>query len=278
MGKDIKTSSKRPIFFLAFLFLTIGFAYYSFNTVGYYWTVLIPNILLLYITTVLLVVYLESGHKYGQPRSVQEYAPVTVVIPSYNCKDLIRNTIESIKDSDYPSEVEILVVDDGSSDGTRETLNDEQGIRLVIKEKNEGKASALNTGIRAASHDYIFCVDSDSFVSKNALKDMMAKMLSEDRVGAVTCFVKVANNKSLICKVQEIEYFVGFGFSAITNYLLDAVFVTPGPMTLFKNRPHRSRPIRCEQHNRGPGDGLAPAQGRIPDILFLRRGRLHNRP
>lgn len=234
MGKDIKTAGKRPLVFIAFLLATIAFAYWSFNTFGYYWTVLVPNVLLLYITTVLLVVYLEGSHKYDKPPARKEYEPITVIIPSYNCKDLIGKTIDSLKDSDYPSTVEILCVDDGSTDGTRDELEKIPGIRLVLKEKNEGKASALNTGIKAASNDYIFCVDSDSFVSKNALKDMMAKMLHEKNVGAVTCFVKVANNKSLLGRVQEIEYFVGFGFSAITNYMLDAVFVTPGPMTLFK--------------------------------------------
>ena len=234
MGKNIQTTSKRPFVFLAFLLITAGFTYWSFNTFGYYWTVLIPNVLLLYITTVLLVVYLDGAHKYDKPPLRKEFAPVTVIIPSYNCKDLITQTIDSLKASDYPDDIEILVVDDGSTDGTRDLLEGIKGIKLVLKDKNEGKAEALNEAIKIASHDYIFCVDSDSFVSKNAIRDMMAKMLNDDSVGAVTCFVKVSNNRSLLGKVQEIEYFVGFGFSAITNYMLDAVFVTPGPMTLFR--------------------------------------------
>jgi biofilm PGA synthesis N-glycosyltransferase PgaC len=234
MGKDIRIANRRPLLFIAFLLITVGFAYWSFNAIGYYWTVLIPNVLLLYITTVLLVVYAEGSHKYDKPPSRRDFPPVTVLIPSYNCKDLIGKTISSLKASDYPADVEILVVDDGSTDGTRDELKKLKGIRLVLKEKNEGKAEALNLGIKMASHDYVFCVDSDSFVSGNALRDMMAKMLHDPECGAVTCFVKVANNKSLLGKVQEIEYFVGFGFSAITNYMLDAVFVTPGPMTLFR--------------------------------------------
>ena len=234
MGKNIQTTTKRPFLFLAFLLITAGFTYWSFNTFGYYWTVLVPNVLLLYITTVLLVVYVESSHKYDKPPQIDEFAPVTVIIPSYNCKDLIGQTIDSVKASDYPSDIEILVVDDGSTDGTRDMLKGIKGIRLVLKESNEGKAEALNAAIKIAAHDYVFCVDSDSYISKNALRDMMAKMLPDQTVGAVTCFVKVSNNKSLLGKVQEIEYFVGFGFSAITNYMLDAVFVTPGPMTLFR--------------------------------------------
>lgn len=234
MGKDIRTMSKRPLLFIAFLLITVVIAYYAFNTIGYYWTVLIPNVLLLYVTTVLLVVYVESGFRYDTPLRIGKLPPVTVIIPSYNCKDLIGKTIDSIKASDYPNKIEIIVVDDGSTDGTRDYLKKIKGIKLVLKEKNEGKAEALNYGIRIARNEYVFCIDSDSYISNNAIRDMTSKMVADEKVGAVTCFVKVANNKSLLGKVQEIEYFVGFGFSAITNYLLDAVFVAPGPMTLFR--------------------------------------------
>ncbi len=234
MGKDIRTVGKRPLVFIAFLLLTVALAYYAFSTIGYYWTILIPNVLLLYVTTVLLVVYVESGFKYDKPPVFDKLPAVTVIIPSYNCKRLIGKTIESIKASDYPNKIEIIVVDDGSTDGTRDYLRKIKGIKLLLKEKNEGKAEALNYGVKIAKNEYIFCIDSDSFISENALRDMTSKMVADDKVGAVTCFVKVANNKSLLGKVQEIEYFVGFGFSAITNYLLDAVFVTPGPMTLFR--------------------------------------------
>ncbi|MCX8200432.1 MAG: glycosyltransferase, partial [Candidatus Micrarchaeota archaeon] len=132
--------------------------------------------------------------------------------------------------------IEIIVVDDGSTDGTRDYLKSISGIRVVLKDRNEGKAEALNYGIKLARNEFVFCIDSDSYVSPNALRDMVSKMVMDEKIGAVTCFVKVSNNKSLLGKVQEIEYFVGFGFSAITNYLLDAVFVTPGPMTLFRKK------------------------------------------
>ncbi|MGB9635192.1 MAG: glycosyltransferase [Candidatus Micrarchaeia archaeon] len=234
MGKNIRTANKRPLLFLAFLLITIVIAYYSFSTIGYYWTVLIPNVLLLYVTTVLLIVYIENGFRYDKPPQVKNLPPVTVIIPSYNCKDLIGKTIESVKSSDYPNKIEIIVVDDGSTDGTRDYLKGIKGIRLILKEKNEGKAEALNYGVKIAKNDYVFCIDSDSYVSKNALRDMVSKMVADKKIGAVTCFVKVSNNKTLLGKVQEIEYFVGFGFSSITNYLLDAIFVTPGPMTLFR--------------------------------------------
>jgi len=234
LGKNIKSTSRRPLTFALFLIATVTIAYYSFTTLGYYWTVLIPNVLLLYITTVLLVTYIDSGLKYDTPPKIDNLPPVTVIIPSYNCKDLIGKTIESVKASDYPNKIEIIVVDDGSTDGTREYLKKIKGIRLVLKERNEGKAEALNYGVSIAKNEYVFCIDSDSYISRNALRDMVSKMVSDEKIGAVTCFVKVANNKSLLGKVQEIEYFVGFGFSAITNYLLNAVFVTPGPMTLFR--------------------------------------------
>lgn len=234
LGKSIANKNKRPIEFAIFLLVSIAIAYNAFVSIGYYWTVLIPNLFLLYITTVLLLVYIQDKDMYDKVGYASELPPVSVVIPSYNCKDTIGRTIQSIKNSNYPNNIEIVVVDDGSTDGTREYLKTINGIKLVIKQKNEGKAEALNYGLRKCSHEYVFCIDSDSYVDSNSIKNMTSKMVKDKNYGAVTCFVKVANNGSLLGKVQEIEYFVGFGFSAISNYLIDAVFVTPGPMTLFR--------------------------------------------
>ncbi len=234
LGKRILNKKKRPIEFAAFLLVSIAAAYHSFVHIGYYWTVLIPNLFLLYITTVLLLVYLEDKDKYDYVSHEKLLPPVSIIIPSYNCKKTIGKTIQSIKNSNYANDIEIVVVDDGSTDGTREFLKNIRGIKLITKQVNEGKAEALNYGIQKCSHEHVFCIDSDSYVEKNSIRNMVCKMLSDDKYGAITCFVKVANNNSLLGKVQEIEYFVGFGFSAISNYLIDAVFVTPGPLTLFK--------------------------------------------
>ncbi len=88
---------------------------------------------------------------------------ISVVIPCYN----EASTIEAILDAVRASEVrdkEILVVDDASTDGTREKLRSfegQPGLRVIFHERNQGKGAALRTGFRAATGDVVIVQDAD---------------------------------------------------------------------------------------------------------------------
>ncbi|HEY4691905.1 MAG TPA: glycosyltransferase family 2 protein [Bellilinea sp.] len=87
---------------------------------------------------------------------------VTVLIPAYNEVKTIREIIKRVKDTGLIHE--ILVVDDGSSDGTREILqelHDQGEVKVIFHEKNGGKGAALRTGIQNASGDVIIIQDAD---------------------------------------------------------------------------------------------------------------------
>ncbi|HNT60910.1 MAG TPA: glycosyltransferase family 2 protein, partial [Candidatus Bilamarchaeaceae archaeon] len=142
--------------------------------------------------------------------------------------------INSIKASDYPGEMEIIAVDDGSTDGTRELLKEIDGITPILKEKNEGKAASINKAAKIARGEVLVCVDSDSYPEPNAFREGVNLLMQSPEVGAVTCFIRVENPNSLLKKIQDIEYLTGFGFSQITTRALDAIFVTPGPTTIFR--------------------------------------------
>ncbi|MGB9669232.1 MAG: glycosyltransferase family 2 protein [Anaerolineales bacterium] len=87
---------------------------------------------------------------------------ISVVIPVYNEKNTIEEILKRVEDTNIPSE--IVVVDDGSSDGTREILAQYQNknpYQIIFHQKNQGKGAAVNTGIRAASGDVIIIQDAD---------------------------------------------------------------------------------------------------------------------
>ena len=87
---------------------------------------------------------------------------LSVVIPAYNEEETVADTIQRVKAVDLGAlELEIVVVDDGSKDKTREILKTIPGIRVVLHERNSGKGAAVKSGFRAATGDIVLIQDAD---------------------------------------------------------------------------------------------------------------------
>lgn len=224
----------QPLVTLA-LILAIGLLFgLTMWRIGYFWVVLIPNVFLVVLTISLLSAYFHRA----EPSRAEpgKFPSLSVLIPSYNSKSTIVRTIKSIQASDYPGEMEIIVVDDGSTDGSREMLGSMKGITPLMLGKNGGKAHALNTAMKTARGDVVACVDSDSYPEPPAFRKAVAALYRDDRNGAVTCFIRVDKPHSLLTKLQDIEYLTGFGFSQMATNSIEAIFVAPGPATLFRRK------------------------------------------
>ena len=106
---------------------------------------------------------------------------ISVIIPAYNIKNLIERCVESVAKQDYPKELlEIILVDDGSTDGTAElcdALSDRHENVTVFHKPNGGSSSARNLGISKATGDYIGFVDSDDYVDKRMYSSLMSAAL-----------------------------------------------------------------------------------------------------
>ncbi len=100
---------------------------------------------------------------------------ISFIIPTYNAEKTIQNTINSIlKQSETSLEYEIIVVDDGSTDNTKNLIQEiesNQKIKYYSKE-NSGVADTRNFGVQKSNGEYIIFVDSDDYVSQNLLKDI----------------------------------------------------------------------------------------------------------
>lgn len=114
--------------------------------------------------------------------------PVSTVIPTYNRRGKVRRAINSVlAQTVLPSE--IIVVDDGSSDGTAEQLHQIYGDRVrVISQKNAGVAAARNTGVSAASHELIAFLDSDDVWQPRKL-ELQLPLMTDD---VVLCYTNWA--------------------------------------------------------------------------------------
>jgi teichuronic acid biosynthesis glycosyltransferase TuaG len=105
---------------------------------------------------------------------------VSIIIPVYNCEKYVRECVESALKQDYDS-FEVIVVDDGSTDGTLDILTSIDGITLLIK-NNGGTASALNAGIRNAKGNWIKWLSADDVIKPDYLKNMMNVLTITDAI------------------------------------------------------------------------------------------------
>ncbi|MBI4015095.1 MAG: glycosyltransferase family 2 protein [Candidatus Aenigmarchaeota archaeon] len=159
---------------------------------------------------------------------------VSLIIPAYNEEKSIGGTIEAVKNLQYPKgKLEIIVVDDGSKDKTAEIAGKFTGINLIKRTVNGGrKAIPLNQGIRAAKGEIVGCVDADSYPKPDALIKAV-QYFRYPGVAAVTSSVFVREPKKLIERLQAIEYMMIVWARKLLE-LVDGVYVTPGPLSLYK--------------------------------------------
>lgn len=104
---------------------------------------------------------------------------LSIVIPVYNEEKTILQIIEKVKKVNFPVDTEIIIVDDGSTDSTREQLKKIKGAKVILHEKNQGKGAAVITGIRKSTGHYIIIQDADLEYDPNQIKDLLQPILEK---------------------------------------------------------------------------------------------------
>ncbi|MEV7869546.1 bifunctional polysaccharide deacetylase/glycosyltransferase family 2 protein [Streptomyces sp. NPDC088124] len=162
------------------------------------------------------------------------YGPVSVIVPAYNEKECIANTLNSLAASTHP--IEIVVVDDGSTDGTAE-IAESLGLPnvRVVRQENAGKSAALNNGVRQAAYDIVVMMDGDTVFEPDTVRELV-QPFGDERVGAVAGNAKVGNRDTLIGAWQHIEYVMGFNLDRRMYDVLGCMPTIPGAIGAFRRR------------------------------------------
>ncbi|MGZ4351931.1 MAG: bifunctional polysaccharide deacetylase/glycosyltransferase family 2 protein [Gaiellaceae bacterium] len=185
---------------------------------------------------VVLVVTLAGWHtKRGRRNERLDgyLPPVAVVVPAFNERVGIEAAVRSLVASDYP-DLEIVVVDDGSDDGTAETVESLALPRVrVVRKENGGKASALNVGIAATTAPVVVMVDGDTLFEPDTVRRLVQPLV-DDRIGAVSGNTKVGNRGGLLGRWQHIEYVTGFNLDRRMYEVLQCTPTVPGAVGAFR--------------------------------------------
>ncbi len=203
------------------------------------------SVIVLFAFLVLLVIrylgliwfsYLDQLEDQELPE-MRQYPLVTVIVPCFNEGAVVQSSIRSLLALDYPR-YEILVIDDGSSDDTYRKANQLAGQHggaevRVIRKPNGGKSRALNRGIRAARGSIVLCMDGDSKLTPDTMREGVKHFL-DPSIGAVAGNVKVINRSNLISKLQALEYIEGLNMARKAQGFFRMVNIIPGPIGMFR--------------------------------------------
>ena len=198
--------------------------------------------LAVYVQVFFIVTFFERRRELGKASNeiiqLKSTPTVAIIVPCWNEEKTVHGTIESLLALDYPKEaLQIVVVDDGSADGTWNEIHqykDHPQIRIFHKE-NGGKHTAVNLGIENTNSDFVGCLDADSFVAPDALRRIMGMYQEDPTLMAVAPSIIIHKPHTILQKVQRIEYNMGIYIKKMLAYL-NAIHVTPGPFSIFRRK------------------------------------------
>ena len=162
--------------------------------------------------------------------------PISVVIAAYNEEKLIAETLRTLFATDYKGEIEVVVVDDGSTDQTAAEIEriarNESRIRL-FQQENRGKARALQRGLTAAHNGIVVFLDADTQCQRDTLPRLL-EPFADERIGAVSGHAKVGNLRTFIARCQALEYTCGFNLDRRAYNRWKCITVVPGAISAIR--------------------------------------------
>ena len=176
-------------------------------------------------------------------REVAQLPDVCVLVACYNEADNIADTLESLARQDYTGRVEVVVVDDGSTDDTlaiaralaERHARPDLRIRVLAQPANGGKSKALNRGLAETDQPLVITVDGDSYLRQDALRKLVLRFLS-DPAGtvAVAGAVLVRNSRdNWLTRAQEWDYFHGIAAVKRMQSMYHGTLVAQGAFSLY---------------------------------------------
>jgi hyaluronan synthase len=185
----------------------------------------------------ILALYVGWFHYRNPARGKLGNDLVSVIIPVYNQKEMIETVVAAIFRSTYRN-IEVIAINDGSSDGSKEILDalakKEPGLKVIHK-KNAGKRKAVAAGIYAARGKYLLLLDSDSVVDPDAIAEMIKAFKADPMIGGAVGHVKVWNaDKNFLTRFQDSWYDFSFNIGKACESTFGSVTCCSGCLAAYR--------------------------------------------
>ncbi|HKP05101.1 MAG TPA: glycosyltransferase [Chthoniobacterales bacterium] len=162
--------------------------------------------------------------------------PISIIVAAFNEEKVIAETLRTLLATDYAGELEVIVVDDGSADGTAREVEKfattDQRVRL-LRQPNRGKARALQRGLAAMRSGIAVFLDADTHCQRNTLRRLV-EPFSDGGVGGVSGHAKVGNLRTFIARCQALEYTCGFNLDRRAYTRWNCMTVVPGAISAIR--------------------------------------------
>jgi glycosyltransferase involved in cell wall biosynthesis len=128
-------------------------------------------------------------------------SPVSVIVPVYNGKTTLAKCLDSIEKQDYPLPLEVIIIDDGSTDKSGEYA-ESKGFK-VLRQQNQGPSLARNNGAKLATGELLVFTDADCVLDENFVTKLVKPLLNSDIVGSQGIFY--SRQKNLVSRFIQFE-------------------------------------------------------------------------
>ena len=178
-------------------------------------------------------------------RTPAHWPSLSILIAAYNEEALIGKTLRSLSELEYPGKLQVMVLDDGSTDGTADAVHAQEALfaghprmelQLVSERENRGKARVLNHGLELASHDLIVTIDADTLLEKGCLVSQVEHLhASPPETKAIAGSVLVANHdESWVTGAQQWDYFHGIAAVKRMQGMYNGTLVAQGAFSIYR--------------------------------------------
>ncbi|MFD1610681.1 polysaccharide deacetylase family protein [Sphingomonas tabacisoli] len=182
-----------------------------------------------------LAVWQARREQTEEAPAIQADRFVSVLIPAFNEARVIETSVRRVLQS-VAVKLEVIVIDDGSKDGTGDIVErafgDEPRVKLLRLE-NGGKARALNQALAVAGGEFIVALDADTQFPKKTIARLV-RWFEDERIGAVAGNAKVGNRVNLVTRWQALEYITAQNLERRALARLDAMTVVPGAVGAWR--------------------------------------------